>query len=165
LDRLTRKWESVKAALQDLCKTFSSDPSFASIQYLKEAYIRALSALIWLEKDFGAWQDFVDVFQKFQRLLLELLAFLDWWTDIHADNKFQSPVCAPMQGVIFEDTWLYENYVHWSVGLFFLSITPCLCSIPSKEVALSPHTLCKVQPMSLHPPLHSLDHWHYLLLI
>jgi hypothetical protein len=96
---------------------------------------------------------------------LELLAFLDWWTDICADNKFQSPVHAPTQGVIFEDAQLYENYVCWSVGAFLLIHNSMFVLDPSKEVALSPCTLCKVQPMSLHPPLHSLDHWYYLPLI
>jgi hypothetical protein len=62
LDRLTEEWESVKAVLQGLSKTFSSDPSFSSIQYPKEVYARALAALNQLEKDFGAWQDFIEVF-------------------------------------------------------------------------------------------------------
>jgi hypothetical protein len=41
LHRLTQEWESVKAVLQDLSKTFSSDPSFSSVQYPKEAYCNA----------------------------------------------------------------------------------------------------------------------------
>jgi hypothetical protein len=110
LDKLSKEWESAKALLQDLFKTFSSDPSFTSVQYPKEAYIRALAALTWLEKDFGAWRDFVEVFQNFQQSLSELLAFSDWWRDICASNKFRSPICAPMWGAIFEDTRLYENY-------------------------------------------------------
>jgi hypothetical protein len=62
LDRLTKEWESVKAVLQGPSKTFSSDPSFSSVWYPKEAYARALAALNRLEKDFGAWRDFVKVF-------------------------------------------------------------------------------------------------------
>ena len=62
LDRLTKEWGSVKVEMQDLRKALSSDPSFAVVQYPKEAYIRALAALIRLEKDFGAWRDFVEVF-------------------------------------------------------------------------------------------------------
>ena len=46
LDCLTKEWGSVKVEMQDPCKALSSDPSFAAIQYLKEAYIRALAALI-----------------------------------------------------------------------------------------------------------------------
>ncbi|KAN0141541.1 hypothetical protein V8E53_000003 [Lactarius tabidus] len=127
LDKLSKEWESAKALLQDLFKTFSSDPSFTSVRYPKEAYIRELAALTQLEKDFGAWQDFIEVFQNFQRSLSELLAFLDWWRDIRTGNKFRSPIRAPMRGAIFEDARLYENYVHY--------------------------------------PLHSLDHWYYLLLV
>jgi hypothetical protein len=82
LHRLTQEWESVKAVLQDPSKTFSS------IQYPKEAYLRALTALIRLEKDFGAWRDFVKVFRNFQQLLLELFAFLDWWRGICTGSKF-----------------------------------------------------------------------------
>jgi hypothetical protein len=146
LHRLTEEWESVKAVLQDLSKTFSS------IQYPKEAYFRALTALIWLEKDFGAWQDFIEVFRNFQQSLLELFAFLDWWRDICTGSKFQSPICVPTQGAIFEDAWLYEKYVHWSVGAFLLVHNTVFVLDPSMEVALSPCMLCKVQPMSLQPP-------------
>jgi hypothetical protein len=159
LDGLTKGWESVKAVLQGPSKTFSS------IWYLKEAYARVLAALNQLEKDFSAWQDFVKVFQNFQQLLLEILAFLDWWRDFCTNNKSPSPICAPTWGAIFEDTWLYENYACWSVGAFLLVHKSIFLLNPSKEVALSPHTLCKVQPMSLCPPLHSLDHWYYLPLI
>jgi hypothetical protein len=159
LDRLTKEWESVKAVLQGPSKTFSSDPSFSSVWYLKEVYARALAALNRLEKDFRAWRDVVKVFRNFQQLLLEILAFLDWWRDIRTDNRSQSPICAPTRGAIFEDTWLYENYTRWSVGAFLLVHKSIFLLNPSKEVALSPHTLCKVQPMSLWPPLHSLDHW------
>jgi hypothetical protein len=70
-----------------------------------------------------------------------------------------------MRGAIFEDTWLYENYACWSVGAFLLVHKSIFLLNPSKEVALSPCTLCKVQPMSLWPPLHSLDHWYYLPLV
>jgi hypothetical protein len=70
-----------------------------------------------------------------------------------------------MWGAIFEDARLYEKYVHWSVGAFLLVHNSVFVLDPSMEVALSPCTLCKVQPMSLQPPLHSLDHWYYLLLV
>jgi hypothetical protein len=165
LDKLKKEWESAKVKLQDPYKTFSSDPSFSSVRYPKETYVRALAALIRLEKDFGAWQDFVEVFQNFQWSLLELLAFSDWWRDICTDNKFQSLICAPMRGAIFEDARLYENYVQWSVGALLLVHKSNFVLDPSKEGALSSRTLCKVQPMSLQPPLHSLDHWYYLPLV
>jgi hypothetical protein len=62
LDRLTKKWESVKSALENPFKTFSSDTSFSPVCHPKEAYIRGFSALSQLEKEFGAWRDFVEVF-------------------------------------------------------------------------------------------------------
>jgi hypothetical protein len=55
LDRLTKKCESIKSALENLFKTFSSNTSFSSVCHLKEVYIRAFSALSRLEKEFGAW--------------------------------------------------------------------------------------------------------------
>jgi hypothetical protein len=55
--------------------------------------------------------------------------------------------------------------MHWSVGVFLLVHKSIFVLDPSKEVALSSRTLCKVQPMSLQPPLHSLDHWYYPLLV
>ena len=161
LDSLTKEWESVKARIQDPCKSLSSDPSFSSVQYPKEAYIRALAALIRLEKDFGAWRDFVEVFRNFQRSLLELLAFLDWWEDIRAGDEFRSLFRAPTRGAIFEDAHSYENYARWSVGAFLLVHKSIFVLDPSKEVALSPRTLCKTQPMSFLPPLHTLAHWYY----
>jgi hypothetical protein len=92
---------------------------------------------------------------------LELVAFLDWWKDIRASDKFQCSICGPTRGAIFEDTRLYENYVRWSVGAFLLIHRSTFVLDHSKQVALSPHTLCKSQPMSVDPPLHSLDFWYY----
>ena len=162
LDRLTKEWGSVKVEMQDPRKALSSDPSFAVVQYPKEAYIRALAALIRLEKDFRAWRDFVEVFRNFQRSLLELLAFLDWWNDIRAGDKLQSCIRAPTRGALFEDTCLYEKYARRSVGAFLFVHKSVFVLDSSKEVAMSPRTLCKAQPMSLQPPpFHSLDHWYY----
>ena len=161
LDKLTKKWESIKAALEDPFKKISSDPSFLSVRHPKEAYIRAFAALSRMEKEFGAWRDFVEVFRNFQRSLLELVAFLDWWKDIRAGDKFQCPIRVPTRGAIFEDVRLYENYAHWSVGAFLLVHRSTFVLNHSKQVALSPRTLCKSQPMSVDPPLHSLALWYY----
>ena len=161
LDRLTEKWESIKSALENPFKTFSSDPSFSSVWHPKEAYIRAFSALSRLEKEFGAWRDFVEVFRNFQRSLLELVAFLDWWKDVRAGDKFQCPIRVPTRGAIFEDARLYESYARWSVGAFLLVHKSIFVLDRSKQVALSPRTLCKSQPMSVMPPLHSLELWYY----
>jgi hypothetical protein len=163
LDSLTKKWESVKAALEEPFKNILSDPSLLSVQHPKEAYIRVFAALSRMEKEFRAWRDFIEVLQNFQQSLLELVAFLDWWKDIHAGDKFQRPICIPTWGAIFEDVRLYENYVRWSIGAFLLIHRSTFELDHSKQVALSPHTLCKSQPMSVDPPLHSLEHelWYY----
>ncbi|KAF8258139.1 hypothetical protein EI94DRAFT_1185116 [Lactarius quietus] len=113
-----------------------------------------------LTKEFGAWRDFVEVFRNFQRSLLELQAFLDWWEDIRAGNDFRPPVSAPTRGVIFEDAKLYENYARWSVGAYLLVHRSAFALDPTKKVPLSPRKLCKA-PMSLHPLLHSLGLWYY----
>jgi hypothetical protein len=55
LDSLTKKWESIKAALEDPLKKNSSNPSFLSVWHPKEAYIRVFTALSWMEKEFRAW--------------------------------------------------------------------------------------------------------------
>ena len=86
---------------------------------------------------------------------------MDWWEDIRAGDKFRSLFCVPTWGAIFEDAQSYENYAHWSVGAFLLVHKSIFVLNPSKEVALSPHTLCKTQPMSFLPPLHTLAHWYY----
>jgi hypothetical protein len=161
LDSLTKQWESVKASLEDPFHRISSDPSYLSVRHPKEAYIRAFSALSRMEKEFGAWRDFVEVFRNFQRSLLELVAFLDWWKDIRAGDNFQCPIRVPTRGAIFEDALLYENYARWSVGAFLLVHRSAFVLDRSKQVALSPRTLCKSQPMSTGPPLHSLEHWYY----
>ena len=163
--KITKEWESIKAVLQDPSETLSSDPSFSSIWYPKDAYIRVLTTLNRLEKDFGAWRDFVEVFRNFQRSFLELLAFSDWWGDIRAGNMFQSRIRTPTRGAIFEDARLYESYARWSVGAFLLVQKSVFVLDPSNEVALSPRTLCKSHPMSLLPTLHTLDHWYYPLLV
>ncbi|KAI9450343.1 hypothetical protein BJY52DRAFT_1191938 [Lactarius psammicola] len=161
LEGLTREWISIKAAVQDPFRTISSDPFFSSVRHPKEAYIRAFSALSRLENDFEAWRDFVEVFRNLQRYLLELHAFLDWWKDIRAGNDFRSPIRTPTRGAIFEDAQLYENYARWSVRAFLLVHKSTFVLDPAREVKPSPRKLCKAQPMSLQPLLHSLPHWYY----
>jgi hypothetical protein len=53
---------SIKAAVQDPFHIISSDSSFSSVRHPVEVYVRVFAALTWLEKEFGAWQDFVEVF-------------------------------------------------------------------------------------------------------
>ncbi|KAH9007812.1 hypothetical protein EDB85DRAFT_2165216 [Lactarius pseudohatsudake] len=161
LDELMVKWKSTKAALEDPFSTISFD--FSSVRCPRQAYNRAFEALSRLEnpKGFEAWRDFVEVFRNLQRSLLELHAFLDWWEDNRAGNKFRSPIRAPTRGSIFEDVRLYANYARQSVGALLLIHKSIFSLDPTKEVALSPRKLCKTQPMSLHAPLHSLHLWYY----
>ncbi|KAF8260864.1 hypothetical protein EI94DRAFT_1705979 [Lactarius quietus] len=70
---------SVKAALEEPFSAITSQTLFSSIERLMKAYTRSFEALCRLEKEFGAWQDFVEVFRNLQRSLLELSTFLDWW--------------------------------------------------------------------------------------
>ena len=86
---------------------------------------------------------------------------MDWWKDVRTGDNFQCPIRVPMRGAIFEDAQLYESYAHWSVGAFLLVHKSIFVLDHSKQVALSPHTLCKSQPMSVMPPLHSLELWYY----
>ncbi|KAH9074898.1 hypothetical protein EDB83DRAFT_2312384 [Lactarius deliciosus] len=109
MDKLTVEWTTLKAALQDPFSDMSSHPRLP-IQRPMKAYTRGFKALSRLKQDFGAWRDFVEVFQNLQRSLLELHAFLDWWKDIFTGDYFRSPVCAPTRGAIFEDAHHYANY-------------------------------------------------------
>lgn len=161
LDKLTCKWRSIKAAVQDPFQTISSDPSFSSVRRPAEAYLRAFAALSRLEKEFGAWRDFVEVFRNFQRSLLELQAFLNWWEDIRAGKNFRPPIRAPTRGAIFEDARLYENYARWSVGAYLLVRRSAFVLDPAKEVPLEPRKLCQTCPISFQPLLHSLELWYY----
>ncbi|KAH9163208.1 hypothetical protein EDB89DRAFT_2079056 [Lactarius sanguifluus] len=161
LDKLTKEWISIKAAVQDPFKTISSDPFFSPVRHPMEAYVRAVAALSRLEDGFGAWRDFVEVFRNLQRYLLELHAFLDWWKDIRAGDDFWSPIRAPTRGAIFEDAQLYETYVRRSLRAFLLVHKSMFVLDLAKEVKLSPRKSCTAQPMSLQPLTHSLPHWYY----
>ncbi|KAN0129458.1 hypothetical protein V8E53_012640 [Lactarius tabidus] len=161
LDKLTHEWTSIKAAVLSPFQIVSSDPSFSSVRHPAEAYIRAFAALSRLEKEFGPWRDFVEVFRNFQRSLLELRAFLGWWEDIRAGSDFRPPIRAPTRGAIFEDAQLYENYARWSVGAYLLVRRSVFVLDPVKEVPLSPRKLCQARPISVQPLLHSLELWYY----
>jgi len=164
LDGLTVKWKTLKAALQDPFNDISSYPN-PLIQRPMKAYTRGFEALSRLGQVFAAWRDFVEVLRNLQRSLLELQAFLDWWKDIRAGDDFRSPVRAPTRGAIFEDAQIYANYARWSVRAFLLVHASTFVLDPAKEVAMSPRKLCKTQPMSLQPILHTLHHWYYLPLV
>jgi hypothetical protein len=159
LDELAVKWKDLKAAVQGPFHSIFSNP-MPPIQRPMKAYARAFEAMSRLEKDFGAWRDFVEVFRNLQRSLLELCGFLAWWEDIRAGDDFRSPLRGPTRGAIFEDVQAYANYARWSVASFLLVKKSAFVLDPAKEVALFPRS-CKAQPMSLQPPLHSLHQWYY----
>ncbi|KAH9024436.1 hypothetical protein EDB83DRAFT_2527143 [Lactarius deliciosus] len=160
MDKLTVKWTTLKAALQDPFSDMSSHPRLP-IQRPMKAYTRGFEALSRLKQDFRAWRDFIEVFRNLQRSLLELHTFLDWWKDIFTGDYFRSPVRAPTRGAIFEDAHHYANYIKWSIRAFLLVHKSTFVLDPSREVALSPRELCSTRPMSLQPLLHSLHHWYY----
>ena len=162
---LDNKWKSIKVALKDLFLAITSEAIFSSIEHPMRAYTRSFEALCRLEKDFEAWQDFVEVFRNLQWSLLELSAFLDWWKNVHAGDSFQAPFHAPTCGAIFRDEQLYANHAHWSVASYLLIPKPTFALDLAKEVALSPCNLCSAQPMSFSLLIHSLHHWYYLPLV
>jgi len=158
---LSIKWKSMKAALEEPFSAITSQALFSSVKCPMRAYSRSFKTLCRLEKDFGAWRDFVEVFRNLQRSLLKLSAFLDWWKDVRAGNSFQSPIRAPTRGAIFRDEQLYADHTRWSVASYLLIPKSTFSLDPKKEVALSPRELCSAQPMSSQPLVHSLAHWYY----
>ncbi|KAH9020356.1 hypothetical protein EDB85DRAFT_2153130 [Lactarius pseudohatsudake] len=160
-EQVTIKWKLIKVALEDPFHVVSSQASFSSIERPMKAYTRAFESLNRLEKDFRAWRDFVEVFRNLQQCLLELCAFLDWWEDVCENDSFQSRICAPTCGSIFRDEQLYTNHAHWSIASYLLILRPTFALDLAREVALSPRTLCSVQPMSSESLVHSLHHWYY----
>ena len=158
---LSKKWMSIKAALEVSFSALSSHTLFSSIERPMKAYTRSFEALRRLEKDFGAWRDFVEVFRNLQRSLLELSAFIDWWEDVRAGDSFQTRIRVPTRGAIFRDKQLYADHANWSVASYLLIPRSTFALDLAKEVALSPRKLCSAQPMSLQPLVHSLHHWYY----
>jgi hypothetical protein len=88
LGELPVKWGNLKAAVQDPFHQIVNKPR-CPIERPMKAYTRVFEAFDWLEQDFGAWRDFVEVFRNLQQSLLELCGFLDWWKDICASDDFQ----------------------------------------------------------------------------
>jgi hypothetical protein len=159
LDELTVRWKDLKAAIGPFHHIFCNP--MPPIQRPMKVYTRAFEAFSRLEQDFGAWRDFVEVFQNFQQSLLELHGFLNWWKDICAGDDFRPSVREPTRGAIFEDAHAYANYACWSIVSFLLVKNSAFVLDPTREVVLSPCKSDKTQPMSYGPILHSLHHWYY----
>ena len=96
------------------------DTCFSHIISPKNAYAQAFEALDHLEKEFGAWHNFVEVVRGFQRNLLKLLAFMEWWHDVEQGEQFCSPFCTPTHGSIFDNGDLYANHAHWSIASYLI---------------------------------------------
>jgi hypothetical protein len=58
---------------------------------------------------------------------------------------------------------VYADHVHYSVGAFLLIHKSAFTLNPAKKVGLSPCNLCKEQPMSPNPIVHTLQLWYYPL--
>jgi hypothetical protein len=155
------KLEDVKAAVLNPFHDIMTDTRFSHIQHPKIAYSRAFEALDRLEKEFGAWRDFVEVVRGLQRSLLELLAFADWWHDIQQGEGFQPPLRAPTRGAIFDDEDLYASHARWSIASYIVVRNDRLLLDPNKRVDLSSRSLSRVDVMSIQPLLHSLHLWYY----
>jgi hypothetical protein len=91
------KLADVKAAVLNPFHVLHANTNsrFLQVQPPKTAYARAFEALDRLEKEFGAWRDFVEVARGLQRSLLELLAFADWWHDIQQGEDFHTSISCP----------------------------------------------------------------------
>jgi hypothetical protein len=154
------KLEEVKAAVQNPFHDVTVDTRFSHIISPKNAYARAFEALDRLEKEFGAWRDFVEVVRGFQRSLLELLAFAEWWHDVEQGEQFCSPFRAPTRGSIFDDGDLYANHARWSIASYLIVPNDRFVD-PNKRVNLSPRNMSRMDAMSIQPLVHSLHLWYY----
>ena len=104
------KPKEVKAGMQNPFHKVTVDTCFSHIISPKNAYTRAFEALDCLEKEFGAWRDFVEVVRGFQCNLLKLLAFTEWWHDVEQGEQFCSSFRAPTHRSIFDNRDLYANH-------------------------------------------------------
>ena len=154
------KLEEVKAGMQNPFHEVTVDTCFSHIISLKNAYAQAFEALDRLEKEFGAWRDFVEVMRGFQCNLLELLAFTEWWHNVEQGEQFCSPFCAPTCGSIFDNRDLYANHAHWSIASYLIVPNDRFVD-PNKQVNLSPCNMSQMDAMSIQPLVHSLHLWYY----
>jgi hypothetical protein len=157
------KLADVKAAVLNPFHVLHANTNsrFLQVQPPKTAYARAFEALDHLEKEFGAWRDFVEVARGLQRSLLELLAFADWWHDIQQGEDFQPPFRAPTRGAIFDDENLYANHARWSIASYIIIRNDLFALDPNKRVEPSPRNLSRMDMMSVQPLIHSLYLWYY----
>ena len=161
------KLVEVKAALMDPFRDITRDTRFSCVRPPNNAYARAFEAIDRLDKEFGAWRDFVEVARALQRSLLELSAFVDWWNDIQQGDEFRSPFRAPTRGVIFDDEDLYAKHACWSIAAYMIVpnnvfvVNDRSVLDRTKLVDLSPRNSSRTDVISAPPLLHSLPLWYY----
>jgi hypothetical protein len=153
--------DGAKAAVLDPFHQIITDTCFSHIQPPKTAYSRAFEALDRLEKEFGAWCDFVQVARGLQRNLLKLFAFANWWHDIQQGDDFKPPFRAPTHGSIFDDKVLYASHARGSIASYLIIRNDCFALDPNKRVGLSPRDSSWLDMMSILPVIHSLYLWYY----
>ena len=158
---LKAKLEEVKTAVSNPLHDISTDTRFSRVQPPKTAYSRAFEALDRLEKEFGAWRDFVEVARGLQRNLLELFAFADWWHDVLQGEDFQPPFRAPTRGAIFDDEGLYAGHARCSIAAYLIIPNDRFILDPNKRVTLLPRNSSRMDVMSIQPLVHSLHLWYY----
>ncbi len=158
---LRDKLDDVKAAVLNPFHEIIADTRFSHIQPPKTAYARAFEALDRLEREFGAWRDFVEVVRGLQHNLLELLAFADWWQDMQQGEELLPPLRAPTRGAIFDDEDLYTIHTRLSIASYLIVRNDRFLLDPNKRVNLSSHDLSRMDVMSIQPLVHSLHLWYY----
>ena len=158
---LKNKLEEVKAAVSSPFRDFITNTRFPRVQHPKIAYSRAFEALDRLEREFGAWRDFVEVVRGLQRSLLELLAFADWWHDVQQGKDFRPPFRPPTRGAIFDNEKLYTSHTRWSIASYLIVRNDRFVLDPDKRIALLPRNSSRMDVMSIQPLIHSLHLWYY----
>jgi hypothetical protein len=161
LDQFKTKVEEINASVSTPLREIARDTRFSGVQPPEMAYARAFGALDWLQQEFGAWRDFLEVVRGLQRSLIELLAFADWWHDVQEGEEFNPPFRARTRGAIFEDGDLYVNHVRWSIASYLIIPNDCCALDPMKRVDLSPRTLSRTNVISNQPLQHTLRLWYY----
>jgi len=158
---LRDKLGNVKAAILNPFHDIITNTRFLRIQPPKTAYTQAFEALDWLEREFGAWCDFVEVVRGLQHNLLELLAFADWWHDMQQGEEFLPPLRAPTCRAIFDNEDLYINYARLSITSYLIVRNDRFLLNPNKQVNLSSRDSSWMDMMSIQPLVHSLHLWYY----
>ena len=152
----------IKAAILDPFYDITKCVRFNAVQRPEKARLRAFEALDRLNKDFEGWRDFVDVVRNLQRNLLELQAFVDWWSDIRQGDDCRPTFRGPTRGAIFDDIGLYTDHARLSIASYLIIPNDLRFRLdPFKRVDLSLRESSRLVVMSNEPLRHSLQLWYY----